>query len=53
MSLTGQRGLGNVGSHDDLPSTIWSRLEDLGLEVGWHLRVDGQDRQWRSIIQLV
>lgn len=47
-----ERGLGNVRCHDDLASPVRRGLEDLRLEVGGHLRVDGEHREWGRIIQL-
>jgi hypothetical protein len=51
--LTSQRGLGNVGSDYDFSTPIGRRLENLGLQISRHLRVDWQDRKRFRIIKLV
>jgi hypothetical protein len=50
--LTRQRGLGDVGSDDDLPSPVSSRLKDLRLQIGRHLRVNGQYGQRSRVVEL-
>ncbi len=40
--LTSERGLSNICSDYTLPDSIGGLLEDLGLEVGGQLRIDGQ-----------
>jgi hypothetical protein len=49
---TGERGLGDVGRDDYLATTVFGRREDLRLEVGGHLRVDGEDFERLGVVNL-
>mmetsp|Transcript_13272 Transcript_13272/g.27211 ORF Transcript_13272/g.27211 Transcript_13272/m.27211 type:complete len:389 (-) Transcript_13272:336-1502(-) len=44
----GQTRLRDVGAHNDLPHSLLSRLEDLGLHVSGELGVHGKDKEGRS-----
>ena len=46
------RRLGDVRRKHHLACTFGRRLEDLRLQVGRHLRVDGEHSQWRMVIKL-
>ena len=50
--LTRQRSLGDIRRDNNFSSAVWSRLEDFGLQISRHLRIDWQDSQWRRFIQL-
>ena len=50
---TCQRRLGNVCGDDHLPSAVNCRLEDFGLQISRHLRVDWQHSQRSRVVQLV
>jgi hypothetical protein len=49
---TGQRGLGNIGGDNALATAVLGGLEDLGLQVGRHLRVDRQDSELGRLLDL-
>ena len=42
--LTSQGRLSDVCSNNNFPTTVCRGLENLGLEVRWHLRIDGEHR---------
>ena len=48
-----QRCLRNIRRNDDLSPAVSRRLEDLRLQVGGHLRVDGQDSERRRLVELL
>lgn len=48
-AIHSQRRLCNVGGHDALARTLRRLVENLGLQVGRQLGVDGQDQQGRHL----
>ena len=50
--LTGERSFGDVRSDDTLPTAVDSSFEDLGLQIGRHLRVNWQNCEFGRIIDL-
>ena len=50
-AVDGERGFGDVGRHDDFAHAGGGFVEDLGLEVGRHLAVDGEDKEFGWVVE--